>query len=210
MKHSWIVVAACLAIGSVLAETKTLFKWVDEKGRTQYGDTPPDGFKGEVTRVQIDMNANTSVPPVRKDNAPQINPGGPISAPVPTDYLSQRRARVAKLEANVKAARERLEAARAALEKGLGDDEYMTVRGAGADNVRSRTTGSPVVNADNSDNKQNCREARDGRGRGTFVCPRRAPNPEGQAKAQALEDAVKQAEQDLEEAEAQLARERSG
>ena len=204
MKHAWIVFAACFAIGSALAETKTLFKWVDEKGRTQYGDTPPDGFKGEVTRVQIDMNANTSVAPVRRDNAPQANPGGPVAPP--TDYLSQRRAKIAKLEARVKAAQEKLAAARAALERGMSEDEYMTVLGAAGAGTGSEGSNSQ---GQGDQKKANCREVQTKTGVRT-VCPRRALNPEGQAKAQALEDAVKQAQRELEEAEAELSRERSG
>ena len=52
MKSTFLL-CAVLALGSSLAFSQSMYKWVDEKGRTVFSETPPpDGTKG-ATKIEV-------------------------------------------------------------------------------------------------------------------------------------------------------------
>jgi hypothetical protein len=66
------LVMLCLLLAASPAMAETLYKMVDKKGKVTYGEKPPKDFDGQVTRMEIDPNANTATlpkappPPARK------------------------------------------------------------------------------------------------------------------------------------------------
>lgn len=97
-----LIAAATEAYGT------TLYKLTDATGQVTYADAVPKGFRGTVKRLDIDTSDKVAV----------LSPGprGQVQATVP-DYpeIIRRRAPVDDNAARVAQARERLEAARAAL-----------------------------------------------------------------------------------------------
>jgi len=96
-----IVLALLLAALATAAGAETLYKLIDKNGKVTYAEKPPKDFDGKVIRLDIDPSANTSVgrsatvPGRRNDDIIRSNPG-------------------AAHEAEVAAAREKLETARQA------------------------------------------------------------------------------------------------
>jgi len=94
-----IVLAFLLAALATAAGAETLYKLIDRNGKVTYVEKPPKDFDGKVIRLDIDTSANTSVgrntttPGHRSEDIIRNNPG-------------------AAREAEVAAAREKLEAAR--------------------------------------------------------------------------------------------------
>src|SRR5258708_21884305 len=105
-----------LAASGMAAAQQTLYKWIDKDGKTQYGDHVPKGFTGPVTRIEIDIDATPRAPD--KPEAPAKALPVEESKPAAVDIAKQRRDLRVKLAAQVAIARERLDAAKAALEQG--------------------------------------------------------------------------------------------
>jgi hypothetical protein len=175
--------AACFVLASGTAHAATFFKWIDKDGVVHYGDAPPKGFAGEVTRVDVDPGAHTMpAPPPPPDAAPESREA-PRRAP---DLLEERRATRAKLEANLAQARARLDVARKALAE-VGEpqaDEWQT------------TVGGPPGPGPQVPHS-NCHKGANGK----VVCPGRVPSEAYYTRVQQLEDSVKRAEAEVEEAE---------
>jgi len=182
--------AACVAAGFIvasaaLADTRTLYRWIDAQGRTQYSDKPPTGFKGEVTRVEVDFEATPAAAPQR---APRVSPEVLRDVvPPPTDINKARREKREKLEAAVRRAEEKVAAAKKALEGGgdIQDDEHQVIQRRYA---RAQ------------EGKSNCRAVTDANRKTTFICPSIVPNDEYYGRIRGLEDALKKAEEELSEA----------
>lgn len=166
------------------AQSRTLYRWNDDQGRTQYSDKPPTGFKGEVTKVDIDLDANTR--PVAPVPRQQVVPADVLRDVTP-DIAKQRRDRRASLDKDVRAAEKKVEAARAALES--GGDPKQDER-----NVVQR----PVDRPDAS--KSNCRVVPNSAGKATIICPALVPNDLYYERIKGLEDALRQAEEELDQA----------
>lgn len=178
-----LVALACAAFVPAPSFAATFYKWVGPDGVVHYGDAPPKGFKGEVMRVEVDPGAHT-LPPVAPPPAPGAE-SRELEKPAP-DLLDQRRETRARLEANLDSARARLDLARKALAE-TGDpqeDEWQT------------TVGGPPGPGPQVPHS-NCHKGADGR----LVCPGRVPSEAYYARVQQLEDAVKRAEADVEDAE---------
>ena len=120
MKKILLAVAvAAIAFG---ASAQTMYKLIDKNGKVTYSETPPKDFDGKVIRMDIDPNANTATLP--KPTGPLVDPAKAATAD------------------NVKAAREKLEAAKKAYQNALdnpGDGEltYIGNKGGGTRPVQS-------------------------------------------------------------------------
>ena len=185
-----VCAAAALAIASsAYADVRTLYRWTDEQGRVQYSDKqPPASFKGEVTRIETDTEANTR--PAGPPRPPLVSPEVLRDVtPAKPDIAKTRRATRAKLELAVQQAEEKVAAARAALAGGgeLKDDERQMVQ-------RQYAQAQP--------GRSNCRAMTGNDGKPAVVCPAMVPNEQYYDRMRGLEDALKQAEEELSDAKA--------
>ena len=127
---AWI--AVCAAASSQAQQV--LYKWTDSSGKTQYSDRPPKDFKGEVTRIETDVQPATVVLPKKADSVSVKNDGAVRETP--SDNAAKKRALRAELELGVARARENLEAARKALAESSdpGPDEVQVIQNRGDNN----------------------------------------------------------------------------
>ena len=178
-------VAAALAVLTVHAQTRTLYRWTDAQGRVQYADKPPAGFTGEVTKVEVDLDAN--VRPLQAPKAQRIAPDV-LRDVTPPDAAKARREKRAKLETALRAAQDKVAAAKAALADGgePQDDERQVVQRRYAKAQAS---------------KSNCRTVTEG-GKSSIVCPALVPSERYYDRMRGLEEEVRKAEEELADAEA--------
>jgi hypothetical protein len=177
------IAIAVLAAAAGGASAATFYKWTDAQGQVHYGDQPPKGFQGEVTRVDVDPGEHVATP----SKAASAEERATMGLPAAPDLLEQRRATRARLEANLAQARERLDLAQKALAEAGNpqDDEWQT------------TIGQVVDPRATSVSRSNCSKNAAGR----IVCPGRVPS-EGYYQRQAqLEAEVKSAQQAVDDAE---------
>ena len=111
-----ILLAAMLSACALGATAQTLYKLIDKNGKVTYAEKPPKDFDGKVIRIDVDPNANTATLP--KPTGPLVDPARGAS------------------EAGVKAAQEKLEAAKKAYQQALdhpgdGDVAYIGNKGGG-------------------------------------------------------------------------------
>lgn len=211
------VAFAALVPGAVLAAS--FYKWVDKDGTVHYGDAPPKGFTGEVTRVEVDPEAHTM---------PPAAPSAELQAPTKTGpgILEQRRETRARLTANLDHARERLSLAQKALAEFTGDtsgEEQNIGRQVDPGRVNPNpVTSGPGQEPSDSDRvpmqvptqseparggmlgmypRATCRKAKNSQGKDILVCPTNVPSQEYYTKVQELEDAVKRAQAEVAAAE---------
>ena len=102
---------ACAVLGAALcapdAAAQTLYKLIDENGKVTYSETPPKDFKGKVIRMDIDPKANTATLPKAGGARPETEAEKIIRRPMPGATGGAD---------SVQAARDKLEAARKALQ----------------------------------------------------------------------------------------------
>jgi len=192
LARAMFIAAALLVAADAQAQTsspppsqsRTLYRWTDADGRIQYSDKPPTGFKGDVTKVEIDLEANTrpGAPPAR----PQALPPDVLRDVTP-DIGKQRREKRERLEQGVQAAEKKVALARAALEAGGDpkDDERNVVQ-------------RPLDRPDPT--KSNCRVVPNTAGKSAIVCPALIPNDQYYERMKGLEDALHAAEEELSQA----------
>ena len=177
--------AALLAIGlAAQADVRTLYRWTDAQGRIQYSDKPPPAsFKGEVTRMDVDTEMNTR----ESQSTPSPRVAPEVLKDVTPDRAQDLRGKRAKLLEARRAAEKKVADAKAALAQGgePKDDELGIVQ-------RHYAKSQP--------DKGNCRAVTEG-GKKTFMCPGMAPNEQYYERQRGLEDALKQAEEELAQAE---------
>ena len=111
-----ILLAAMLSACALGATAQTLYKLIDKNGKVTYAEKPPKDFDGKVIRIDVDPNANTATLP--KPTGPLVDPARGAS------------------DAGVKAAQEKLEAAKKAYQQALdhpgdGDVAYIGNKGGG-------------------------------------------------------------------------------
>jgi hypothetical protein len=185
LRLACLAAAVTLGIAAQAADTRALYRWTDEQGRIQYSDRPPIKFKGEVTRIDVELDSNTR-PATRP---PLVAPDVMRDVvPVPPDMAKTRRDTREKLDALVRVAQDKVAAAKAALAGGgdIHDDEQQV--------VQRRYAKAPA-------GKSNCRVDKDGTGKTVVVCPALTPNDAYYERQRALEDLLKKAEEELTEAE---------
>ena len=125
------VIALGLAAIAPDAAAQTLYKLIDKNGKVTYAEKPPKDFDGKVIRLDIDPNANTATLP---------KPGAPSAESSRRTDSSDR----------VKAAQERLDAARKAYQQALdnpgeGEVTIMGNKGGGTRPVFSDTYASRLA-----------------------------------------------------------------
>ena len=158
---------------------QALYKWVDADGKAHYGEKPPAGFKGAVTRIDL---------PDEKAADEKMTPN------------AKRRAERERLTAKLEAARAKLETARKALAEGdepqEGERIYMQQRFE-RNERRPERTPAPHVN---------CMSQYSADGKPIWNCPRPVPNEAYYDRQKALEEAVRKAEEELADAEREYRR----
>ena len=102
------MLAACTAVAALActqAAAQTLYKLIDKNGKVTYSESPPKEFDGKVIRMDIDPKANTATLPKAAAGAGQSQ-----SSSSSTSSSGEDR---------VKAARDRLDAAKKALQDAI-------------------------------------------------------------------------------------------
>ena len=185
-----LLALACAAIG---AQAQVLYKWIDADGKVQYSDTPPKNPNGPVTRIERDV-APTPSPaiPMKAEPAraaPKAEPAAPAS-----DIAAQRRAKRAMLEARLNQARDKLDAAKKALAEASGPEpkERQVFR----QEIKQGQGGMHGL----SSARANCKEVvKDGKK--ATMCSGMYATDAYYERVAKLQVAVRQAEEDLDEAE---------
>ena len=171
------------------ADTRVLYKWIDASGKQQYSDKPPVNFKGEVTRIEFDLDAQTATPPAAPaEKAPPIAPDV-MRDVTPPDLNTTRKEKRERLAAAVEKARQKVADAQAALDAGgdVKDDEHQMVQ---------RTYAKAQAG------RSNCRAVTDAAGKKAVMCPQMIPNDEYYERQRGLEEALHKAQEELAEAQA--------
>ena len=179
------LVIALMISAVCIADTRTLYRWTDDQGRVQYSDRQPVGFKGEVTKVEVDLEMNTR--PVVPAPGQQVVPPDVLRDVTP-DIAKQRRDLRAKLDQDVRAAEKKVAAAKAALDEGGAPKEDER-------NVVQRPVDKP------DPTKSNCRVVPNQAGQPGVACPSLVPNELYYDRIKGLEDALRQAEDELAQAQ---------
>lgn len=197
------------------AHAQVLYKWVDAQGRTQYSDAPPKGFKGEVTRIEVEPPRKAApIPPPPVVPVPAAKGSSDEKAEAPQDLAARRKALREKLQANLDAARLKLELAQKALDEGRDPqpEERQAIQ------QRVNTTGNTgavpgLRNPDATQNRpvgggmhglasrSNCRTAKGADGRDVTICPTSILKEEYFDRVAQLEEAVRKAEEEVAAAE---------
>ena len=192
-KAASVALFLAFALGAQLAPAQVLYKWVDEGGKTQYSDRPPKNFKGEVIRIETEVD-KTTLPPARAlTPAPaaatpangKVAPAGPAD-----DIAAKRRATRARLEDQLTKAREKVDVAKKALAQAQNpepeDRQVIQQRASGG--MHGMTA------------RSNCRVEGTGKTK-TLMCPTMIPTEEYRDRLARLEEDVRKAEEELEAAE---------
>lgn len=185
------LVAATLAWSDV-------YTWTDDKGRVQYSDHPPKNFKGPVRRMEVDAPVLLPPPAPKAPPHDTVVPAKANDSPKPPpDLATKRRAERERLQHNVDVAREKLAAARQALaehQEPVGDERQIIQR-PGGNPKKALMPGNVQISA-----RSNCRTVEND-GKKSVVCPVSTPNEAYFEHIAKLEAAVKQAEEEVSDAE---------
>jgi hypothetical protein len=203
------IAAASVAIvaffASPAAQSDAFYKWTDKDGKVQYSDTPPKNAPGEVTRVEIDPATNAThlpLPPKNDAAAAAVEDKG-------TDMAGKRRALRAALEADVERARAKLERAKAVLAGAVPEDSERQVIQQRSDKSNPRpgpgssSTGGMLGSGGMYGNaaKSNCRTVTGSDGKSVITCPTVVPGEAYYDRIGKLEEAVREAAEELSAAE---------
>lgn len=190
---------ALALVGCLLAApagATTLYTWIDGQGRTQYSDHPPKDFKGEVRRIETDAPPPPQSMPEPRATHPAPAPAAKAGAAA-EGIGGQRRATREKLEAEVSAARQKVEEARQALaagEEATVEDRQLMNR------PMTPPSGQPGVEVPTA-LRRNCRLTQTPDGARTTACPVSVPTEAYYARVHELEEALARAEAELEAAQ---------
>lgn len=189
--HGLACGAVAIAGFAVPAAQADVFTWTDAKGHVQYSDHPPKDFKGPVKKLDVDDATVVPLSPPKAPTKIEATPSGK------SDIATKRRAVREHLQANLDAAREKLSAARKALTEGqdVQPGEHQIVQRPAAD-----PKALPVPGIVPSASRSNCREV-ERNGKKVGVCPVSMPTEHYFDRVAALEQAVKDAEEEVTVAE---------
>jgi hypothetical protein len=181
--------AVILALASGVAPAEALYKWVDSTGKVFYSDRPPPkGFQGKVERIERDTPATPAQLAPGAPASPVFEPPKAAEVPAP-DMNTQRRANRERLQANLDAAREKVAAARKALDAGREPqegDRRVLQQPADPSKPTTQSTCHPQQGPD---------------GKPFVMCSVSILNADYMAKVEKLETALRDAESDLADAE---------
>jgi hypothetical protein len=171
-----------------------MYRWTDADGRIHYADHLPKGYTGPFTVMEADKPATPSAPGTPGYMPPVTRPAAlptETSPAATTDIATKRRETRLALEARVQKARDKLAAAKKARDDGdaLQDDEHQMVQ----------RTGRPSQFANAA--RSNCTFSRDANGRPQAMCPALVPSEAYWDRIKGLDDAVKEAEVELDTAQ---------
>jgi uncharacterized protein DUF4124 len=129
--------AAFFAACALPAAAETLYKLIDKNGKVTYSGERPKNFDGQVIRIDIDPNANTATLP-----KPSPAPGAGGEAARDRSNRNTGNAARDDAEARIAQAREKLEAAKHALQEardnpGEEDRQLVGKVGGGARTILS-------------------------------------------------------------------------
>jgi hypothetical protein len=181
---SFMVISLALCVsGSALAQA--VYKHVDKDGKVYYSDKPPAKDDTRTKKIDVDANRNV-IPPLSKKAGES---GGADDARIGNRLDLQNR-----LLAELKAAQEKLAAAKEALEEGKTplDDEWMASARAGGGRSKAGKGGSAGGKGGSS-------------GPGTVPVPA-AGNATGMIPSDAYYERVANLERAVAKAEAELAK----
>ena len=172
------------------AAAQTMYRWTDSQGRVQYSDRPPKDFKGEVTKIEADVQPPPPPPMAKPPPARAAEPAKPADK-AGGDLNSRLRANREKLAADVERARERLEAAKKLRDgdAGPGVDERQVVQQRFAKGTQPATP------------RSNCRQVPGADGKPQLMCPALVPGEAYYTRIKELEEAVAKAEEELDRAQ---------
>jgi len=188
-----LALAACIAAAWPFASpAQVLYKWTDAEGKVQYSDKRPKDFTGPVTI--LDNEPAPSPAPAPKASPPPKAEAAKEAAKPEPDRLTKRRAAREELWARLVAARDKLDAARKALADGANSEpeERQVIQ----QEMKAGQGGMHGL----SKARSNCRQVvKDGRT--TMICPATLATDAYYERQAKLEIAVRQAEEELAEAE---------
>lgn len=184
--------AALLALAAGGAGAQAMYRWMDAQGQVHYSDHLPKGYAGPFTVIQADTQPTpTPQMPARIPAAAAPPAAADAPAPAPAqDIATKRRETRRALEARVEKARDKLAAAKKAREEGdaLQDDEHQIMQ----------RTGRPADFANIE--RSNCIYSKDAKGKPVAMCPALVPSEGYWERIKSLDDAVKDAEAELDAA----------
>ena len=167
------------------APAQVLYKLTDRQGRVTYSDSVPKNYDGQVIRIEPPDAVSNVMPSGGKGEAAR-KPGSP-------EGIGETRRRTREdLEAKLRAAQAKVEAARKAKEEG-GEplpEEMQTIQHRRA----------PLKSGEQPPNP-NCFAATDASGVASLNCPSRVPQDSFYERQQKLANDLKRAEEELELAE---------
>lgn len=166
------------------------YMWTDSSGRVQYSDQAPKDFAGPVKRLEFEDSPAVPAPVAPRPVAKEAAPAKP--APV-LDMAGKRRAERERLQKDLDSARAKLAAARKALDdhQEPGEDERHIVQRPGRD-----PRAAPMPGYVTAGSRSNCRVVEQG-GKKVTMCPVSAPNEAYFDRNAKLEQAVKDAEEEV-------------
>jgi len=176
---------ACGVLLAVPAAAQVLYKLVDKNGQVTYSDREPKGYEGTVTRIEQDT-APTAVPPSKPVEAKKRESSSPGIA-------ETRRSSREALDAKVRAAQAKVDAARKARDDGENPraDELQTVQHR-----------YPPLRKGEAPPRANCFHAVDPTsGAALLNCPTQVPQESYYERRKKLDDALRDAEAELAAAE---------
>jgi len=187
-----LTVALAASASGALAQT--FYKWTDKDGKVQYADKPPVNFKGEVTRIEADVQPPTVKPAAKPAPRAESEDERAEKEKAPTT-AARRRADRERLAERLAAARARVDQARTALTDGESvlQDEKQIVQQHHPRNARRPESTPPP--------RLNCMGEQAPDGRAVWNCPTPIPNESYYARQKALEEALQKAEEELADAE---------
>lgn len=175
---------ACGVLLAVPAAAQVLYKLVDKNGQVTYSDREPKGYDGTVTRIEPDV-APTYRPPTKPVEAKSRENTPPGMSEI-------RRNTRAALDAKVREAQAKVDAARKAREDGENprSDELQTVQHR-----------YPPLRKGEAPPRPNCFNAVDPGGAATLHCPTQVPQESYYERRKKLDDTLRDAEAELAAAE---------
>lgn len=172
-----LVLAAAVALP---ASAQVLYKLTDRQGRVTYADREPRDFDGTVVRIDPDPASN--IVPSAKTGAPSR----PANAP--SEWAEARRKSREELEKRLRAAQDRVDAARKAKSEG-GEplpEELQTVQ-----------RHQPPLKAGQAPPNPNCFASRFPSGAASLNCPGRVPDDAFYERQKKLDEDLARAEEEL-------------
>jgi hypothetical protein len=110
--RAWIAACAALGLAAFGADVvaQTLYKLIDKNGKVTYSESPPKDFDGKVIRIDVDPKANTATLP---------KPGAAAKPETESEKILRRPSPSSAGGSNAQAARDKLDAAKKALQDAI-------------------------------------------------------------------------------------------